>query len=183
MKIMFRNLGIALVLAIISVFVNHALGFNTVRHDIGDIARNAVTVLDESGLLLHAPDAVWQALQARQWQHALLDLRPLWAQCQLFIVGHGLLEQLSLQPHLGLTAHTLRVDLTAHAGDWDAAACAALQTRVLPSLAAGRKPYAPLPVFGIPGWHAGNAQASFYAQTQIFRPLPTQPSQAAEPAL
>jgi len=45
MKIMFRNLGIALVLAIISVFVNHALGYNTVRHDIGDIARNAVTVL------------------------------------------------------------------------------------------------------------------------------------------
>jgi hypothetical protein len=142
--------------------------------------RNAITVLDESGLLLDAPDAVWQALQTRQWQRALLDLRPLWAQCQLFIVGHGLLEQLSLQAHLGLTAHTLRVDLSAHKGDWDAAACAALDACVLPSLAAGRKPYAPLPVFGIPGWHTDNQQASFYANTQIFRPLPIQP---AEPAL
>lgn len=45
MKIFFRNLGIALGLTIISVFVNHALGFNTVRHDIGDITRNAVTIL------------------------------------------------------------------------------------------------------------------------------------------
>ncbi|MFI0546219.1 MAG: DUF3025 domain-containing protein [Brachymonas sp.] len=142
--------------------------------------RNAVTVLDESGLLLDAPDSIWLALQTRQWQRALLDLRPLWAQCQLFIVGHGLLEQLSLQPHLGLTAHTLRVDLSAHQGNWDAAACAALDASVLPSLAAGYKPYAPLPVFGIPGWHVDNQQASFYANTQIFRPLPIQP---AEPAL
>lgn len=45
MKIFFRNLGIALALTIVSVFVNHALGFNTVRHDIGDITRNAVTIL------------------------------------------------------------------------------------------------------------------------------------------
>ncbi len=45
MRVMFRNLGIALILTIISVFVNHALGYNTVRHDIGDITRNAVTIL------------------------------------------------------------------------------------------------------------------------------------------
>jgi Protein of unknown function (DUF4199) len=45
MRVMFRNLGIALVLTIISVFVNHALGYNTARHDIGDITRNVVTIL------------------------------------------------------------------------------------------------------------------------------------------
>jgi|JI8StandDraft_1071087.scaffolds.fasta_scaffold34519_2 hypothetical protein len=45
MRILFRNLGYALVLTIISVFVNHALGFNTERHDIGDYSRNAVTVI------------------------------------------------------------------------------------------------------------------------------------------
>lgn len=145
--------------------------------------RNAVTVLDESGLLLHAPDSIWQALQTRQWQRALLDLRDDWAQVRFLLVGHGLLEQLSLQPHLGLTAHTLRVDLAAHKGDWDTAACAALAQQVLPQVAAGHKPYAPLPVFGIPGWHTDNQQASFYANTQIFRPLPTQASQAAQPAL
>ena len=138
--------------------------------------RNAVTVLDESGLLLDAPDAIWQALQTRQWQRALLDLRNDWAQVRLLLVGHGLLEQLSLRPHLGLTAHTLRVDLAAHKGNWDAAACAALAQHVLPQVAAGQKPYAPLPVFGIPGWHEANANANFYAQNHIFRPLPQQPT-------
>ena len=138
--------------------------------------RNAVTVLDESGLLLDAPDAIWQALQTRQWQRALLDLRDDWAQVRLLLIGHGLLEQLSLKPHLGLTAHTLRVDLAAHQGNWDAAACAALAQHVLPQVAAGQKPYAPLPVFGIPGWHEANANANFYAQNHIFRPLPQQPT-------
>ena len=138
--------------------------------------RNAVTVLDESGLLLDAPDAIWQALQTRQWQRALLDLRNDWAQVRLLLIGHGLLEQLSLKPHLGLTAHTLRVDLAAHKGNWDAAACTALTQQVLPQVAAGQKPYAPLPVFGIPGWHEANANANFYAQNHIFRPLPQQPT-------
>ncbi|AFM11285.1 DUF4199 domain-containing protein [Turneriella parva] len=45
MKILFRNLGYALLLTIISVFVNHALGFNTERHDIGDYSRHTVTVI------------------------------------------------------------------------------------------------------------------------------------------
>jgi hypothetical protein len=138
--------------------------------------RNTVTVLDESGLLLDAPEHIWQALQTRQWQRALFDLREDWAQVRVFLLGHGLLEQLSLQAHLGLTAHTLRVDLAAHENDWDKAACAALTQQVLPQVAAGHKPYIPLPVFGIPGWHAANKQADFYAQTQIFRPLP-QPGQ------
>jgi len=125
---------------------------------------------------MDAPDAIWQALQTRQWQRALLDLRDDWRQVRFFLVGHGLLEQLSLQPHLGLTAHTLRVDLAAHAGDWDQAACAALANTVLPQVAAGHKPFTkpftPLPVFGIPGWHAANARADFYGNSQIYRPLP-----------
>lgn len=45
MTILFRNLAVALVLTIISVFVNHVSGFNTLRHDIGDITRNAVTIV------------------------------------------------------------------------------------------------------------------------------------------
>ncbi len=45
MRILFRNLGYALLLTIVSVLVNHALGFNTERHDIGDYSRNVVTVI------------------------------------------------------------------------------------------------------------------------------------------
>jgi len=45
MNILLRNYGIAFLLTLASVFVNHLLGFNTERHDIGEYARNAVTVI------------------------------------------------------------------------------------------------------------------------------------------
>lgn len=45
LKILFRNVGYALLLTFASVMVNHFLGFNTARHDIGDITRNAVTIV------------------------------------------------------------------------------------------------------------------------------------------
>ena len=135
--------------------------------------RNAITLLDESGLLLHAPDAIWQALKARQWQRALYDLREQWQECKIFIIGHGLLEQLCQHAHLGLTAHVLRADLNAAAGDWDGAASLALRQHVLPAVHQGHKPFVHLPVFGIPHWHADNARADFYANTQVFRPAPT----------
>jgi hypothetical protein len=45
MRVLFRNLGIALVLTFVSVFINHLLGFNTERHDIGEFTRNGVTVV------------------------------------------------------------------------------------------------------------------------------------------
>lgn len=45
MRILFRNLGYALLLTFASVFINHLLGFNTERHDLGDTARNSVTIV------------------------------------------------------------------------------------------------------------------------------------------
>ena len=44
-KILFRNVGYALLLTLVSVMINHFLGLNTTRHDIGDITRNAVTIV------------------------------------------------------------------------------------------------------------------------------------------
>jgi hypothetical protein len=45
MNILLRNYAIAIGLAITSMLVNHWLGFNTLRHDIGEYARHAVTVI------------------------------------------------------------------------------------------------------------------------------------------
>ncbi len=47
----------------------------------------------------------------------------------------------------------------------DAAIAAALQPGHLAS-----KPFAPLPVLGVPGWWALNEDAAFYADTAVFRP-------------
>jgi hypothetical protein len=45
MTILLRNYAIAILLTFTSVLINHLLGFNTLRHDIGEYARNAVTAI------------------------------------------------------------------------------------------------------------------------------------------
>lgn len=66
--------------------------------------RDAVTVFDENGALLQAPDALWDALRARDWQRLFIDLRPLWAEARLVLFGHALLEKL-VSPRNPMVAH------------------------------------------------------------------------------
>ncbi len=126
--------------------------------------RDAITVFDENAALLQAPDALWEALAARDWVRLFIALRPLWAQARLTIFGHALLEKL-VQPRKAITAHVYRVpqDLAPDALDaWLA------QDLQAPRLAG--KPFVPLPVLGVPGWWLPNGDPVFYADTQVFRP-------------
>lgn len=136
--------------------------------------RDALTVLDENGALLLAPDALCDALQARRWQRAFVQLRPLWQQAQLQIVGHALLEKL-VQPRKAITAHVFVLPPSLHAQAMhaleasvvvDAALMAALQEDYVRS-----KPFFALPVLGVPGWCAQNANFCFYDDSLVFRPL------------
>lgn len=114
--------------------------------------RDALTLFDENGVWLEAPHALCEALQARDWPRLFLTLRPLWAEARLHVIGHALMEKL-MQPRKPICAHVLLRDpLTLQAADW-----------------AG-KPFAPLPVLGIPGWWAPNETATFYADPDVFRP-------------
>jgi hypothetical protein len=130
--------------------------------------RDAITVFDENGALLSAPQPLWEALQARQWRRLFVELRPLWAQARLWIFGHALLEQLAA-PRKGLTAHvwcgSAALDSGAEADAWLAERCTA---EVLPG-----KPFTPLPVLGVPGWWPANENFSFYDDSQVFRPRKT----------
>lgn len=112
--------------------------------------RDAVTLLDENGALLRAPAPLWQALRERDWQRLFVDLRPLWAEAELQLVGHALLEKLQ-QPRKPITAHVLPAELPL-----DAAMLAA-------------KPFSPLPVLGVPGWWPANEQPAFYDDPAVFR--------------
>jgi hypothetical protein len=126
--------------------------------------RDAITIFDENGAVLHAPPPLWDALLARDWRRAFVDLRPCWTQARLAIVGHALLEKL-VHPRKDLTAHVLA--LPAPAGPlqevdrW-------LAAQLTAPLLAG-KPFTPLPVLGIPGWCAGNENFSFYDDSLVFR--------------
>lgn len=127
--------------------------------------RDALTVFDENAAFLLAPQPLWDALIARDWQQLFIGLRPLWAEAQLVLFGHALLEKLVF-PRKPITAHVYRAqsaissiaDLDAWvAGDLSAAKLAA-------------KPFTPLPVLGVPGWWPENEDFSFYDDPLVFRP-------------
>ena len=127
--------------------------------------RDAATLFDESGAVLHAPAALWNALAKRDWRALFVDLRPAWAQARVVIVGHALLEKL-VQPRKNLTAHVWAVDCPTLSLDgideW-------LAGELAPNRLAA-KPFLPLPVLGIPGWCPENSNFSFYDDSMVFRP-------------
>ena len=133
--------------------------------------RDALTLFDENGALLDAPAPLWQALHARDWQRLFVDLRPLWVQARLLLVGHALMEKLVF-PRKGITAHVYQapaaIETIAQTDAWLAA-----------ELQPGRwaqKPFVPLPVMGIPGWCHGNDAVSFYDDLSVFRRAAARPA-------
>ncbi len=127
--------------------------------------RDALTVFDENAAFLLAPPPLWQALEARDWPRLFIDLRPLWADAQLVLFGHALLEKL-VSPRKPITAHVYRAQPAMQSLE-------ALDAWVAADLSAARlaaKPFVPLPVLGIPGWWAENENVSFYDDAQVFRP-------------
>ena len=127
--------------------------------------RDALTVFDENGALLQAPDALWQALRSRDWQRLFIDLRPLWGQARLVLVGHALMEKL-VAPRKPMVAHVYQAPVAiksiANMDAW-------LAQEIQPQPWAA-KPFSPLPVLGVPGWWPANEVPGFYADTQVFRP-------------
>ena len=129
--------------------------------------RDALTLFDENAVLLHAPDALWQALQRRDWHALFVDGRALWEQTWVVLFGHALLEKL-ITPYKSITGHVWRVAPDVPVGD--EAALDAWLTHDLQADKLAAKPFEPLPVLGIPGWWPANAEPGFYADAQVFRP-------------
>ncbi|RZL94646.1 MAG: DUF3025 domain-containing protein [Variovorax sp.] len=127
--------------------------------------RDALTLFDENGAVLDAPPDLWEALLARDWQRLFVTGRALWAEARLLVFGHALLEKLT-SPRKALTAHVLCAPgpRRSIAPD-DAAIAAAIGPAHLAT-----KPFAPLPVLGVPGWWAANEAPGFYDDAKVFRP-------------
>ena len=131
----------------------------------GQPARDALTVFDENAAFLSTPDALWDALQAKDWDALFGSLRPLWAQSQLRLFGHALLEKLC-SPRKAMTAHVYRVrPADATCASFDSAVAETLSASLLES-----KPFAHLPVLGVPGWCSANEAPDFYRDASVFRP-------------
>lgn len=114
--------------------------------------RDALTLFDESGAVVQLPSNTARALQARAWREAFVTQHQAWTAHSVVVVGHALLEQLTMAPRKGLTAHALLTDpLGLSAAQW------------------ASKPFAALPVMGVPAW-AADQTAAFYADAAVFRP-------------
>lgn len=129
--------------------------------------RDALTLFDENGAVLDAPAALWEALFARDWQRLFVTERALWRDARLLVFGHALLEKLAA-PRKAATAHVLCAPDSGRGRSIavdDAAIARALNPAHLAT-----KPFAPLPVLGVPGWWPPNEAPAFYADAEVFRP-------------
>ncbi len=128
--------------------------------------RDALTLFDENAAFLSAPDVLWKALVAKDWQTLFVTQRVMWAQAHLVLFGHALLEKLA-SPRKAITAHVYRVSPdTQSIADIDRFVAADLSVEKIAC-----KPFAHLPVLGVPGWWPGNEDAAFYDDVGVFRPV------------
>lgn len=134
--------------------------------------RDALTMLDESGVWMISRDPALPALLVeRAWQALFWQARArVETEMCFVVVGHALLEK-ALAPYPAMTGKCLA--LAAATLDPDPAE--ALAVSALDTISTPRQ-LAPLPVQGIPGWDAANADAAYYANREIFRPLYNPPS-------
>lgn len=119
--------------------------------------RDALTLFDENGALLRCPPVLAEALHRRDWHTLFIAQRGAWAEAELTLIGHALLDKLT-SPRKAITAHVMLVE---PGGD----AVARFSAERL----AG-KPFVPLPVLGVPGWWPANGDPAFYGDAAVFRP-------------
>lgn len=128
--------------------------------------RDALTVLDESGVWVISRDAGWPRLLAERAWHSLFwqHRHEIGSAMRFVVVGHALLEK-ALAPYPAMTGKCLM--LISESLD-----CEAADAQAVTALAAIDSPrqLAPLPVQGIPGWDTANADAAYYDNTDVFRP-------------
>ena len=127
--------------------------------------RDALTLFDENGAVLEAPPPLWDALLARDWRRLFVTERARWREARLLVFGHALLEKL-VYARKTATAHVLLAGAAINSiANEDAAVTAALDPAWLV-----HKPFAPLPVLGVPLWWPQNASPAFYDDPAVFRP-------------
>jgi hypothetical protein len=148
------------------------------RHGIGAARggmRDALTLFDENAVLFACADpSLGEALRAFDWCTLFETRRADWGrQLETVAFGHALLEKL-VHPYKAITAHAWVVRVPPAYFHWPRAQrLAYLDEHVAAELSAllrSPRDLTPLPVLGVPGWWAPNAEPGFYADRTVFRP-------------
>jgi hypothetical protein len=146
-------------------------------------AQCALTHFDEGGVIVVLDDPALMAIwDAHDWLGLFWQNRAAWGKhIQVIVFGHALLEH-ALSPGLLLLGKALAVVVDAEncSGlrttdlariDTDIAAAAVARGIESGELLCDPQELRPLPLSGIPGWHAENNRADFYRDAPCFRPL------------
>lgn len=138
--------------------------------------RDALTLLDESGVIVACTDvALWELLQQHQWHALFTEQRERVKKEMAFhLIGHALFEK-ALQPYPAMTG---KCQLIKVSPDFFALPLAQRQQQLDLLLAQQllQQPpltpseFAALPVLGIPGMTPENSDPAYYQNTQVFRP-------------
>lgn len=132
-------------------------------------AQAALTQFDETGVLVRVRDvALLEAWDRHDWQALFVRDAARWRNADIqvaAVIGHAMLEQ-ALLPGRRLVGKCLVLR-----GDDDDACVARLAAAIASGqVLADPGELRPLPLAGIPGWHAPQ-DAAFYQQADYFRPL------------
>lgn len=139
-------------------------------------ARDAITHLDESGIIVASSDtSLLKNLKDHQWQQLFVQSRGLWwHQIGAFVFGHGMYEK-AFQPFIGFTgkAYCLKVaddffqqDLAIQYQQLDQL----LRDDISQGSLSDSRNLSPLPILGVPGWWPDNEDPAFYDNQDYFRP-------------
>ena len=135
--------------------------------------RDALTLFDEGGVAVVADDPrIFRRIVDFAWKDLFWHRRDELERHARFVAfGHALFEK-GLEPHLGMVAKTvfLAADRLPHddalVESVDLSLAAHFEDR---SRFASPKRMAPMPVLGVPGWHAGTCYETFYDDPHHFR--------------
>ena len=141
-----------------------------------DRARDAATLLDESGAIVACADpALLELWEARQWRELFWIRRVDAARAlRVGVLGHGLLAKLDA-PFRAITARALVVAIDVEADTRDGhELAAALDGAAAAWLAVRGSNFAPadllpLPVAAVPGWDPENLGERLFEDRRVFR--------------
>jgi hypothetical protein len=139
--------------------------------------RDMATLFDESGVVVACADArLAELLRAFQWKELFCTQRAqVIAAMGFYIFGHGLHEK-AIHPYVGMTGQGLVVSVDNAFFSWDMPRrMQYLDERVAaylndPAHCRDTHELTPVPLLGIPGWSADNAQPGYYDNQDYFRP-------------
>jgi hypothetical protein len=139
-------------------------------------AQDALTLLDESGVIVISSDPdLLRMLQEWRWKDLFWESRArLAASMRFLLLGHAVYER-ALRPFMGMVGRGILLEaepalIAAPPREQLSEIDARVAERISdPGRMLTTRELDVVPVLGVPGWHAGNGEESFYENTDYFR--------------